>query len=78
MKADGLDEVLVTGRGQQSTVRHAEVKERGLLQVGFPARGECAAGTGPPGHALRGREKVEGKRLRLRVLGRRVSGEGTP
>lgn len=52
MKADGLDEVLMTHGGQQSTVHHAEVKEQGLIQVGFPACGERAAGIVLPGSAL--------------------------
>lgn len=79
MEADGLDEVLMTDGGQQSTVHHAEVKEQGLVQVGFPAGGECAAGIFFPGQALKvGREATgRGKRLGLSVLSRRVLGEGT-
>lgn len=52
MKADGLDEVLVADGGQQSTVHHAEVKEQGLIQVGFPACGGRAAGIVLPGGTL--------------------------
>lgn len=52
-------------RGQQSTVRHAEVKEQGLIKVGFPACVACAAGIVLPGHALRRgqRQQTVGKRL---------------
>jgi hypothetical protein len=57
MEADGLDEVLATGRGQQSTVHHAEVKEQGLLKVGFPTCGTCAAGIVLPRPALRWGQK---------------------
>lgn len=53
MEADGLDEVLLAAGSQQSTVRHAEVKEQGLIMVGFPARGVRAAGVVLPRHALR-------------------------
>lgn len=71
MKADGLDEVLVTHGGQQSTVHHAEVKEQGFIQVGFPACGECAAGIVLPGNALEmEKQQAGGKRRRLRALGR--------
>lgn len=52
MKADSLDEVLVANGGQQSTVHHAEVKEQGLIQVGFPACGGRAAGIVLPGDTL--------------------------
>lgn len=59
MEADGLGEVLATDRGQQSTVHHAEVKEQGLIKVGFPACGVCAAGIVLPRHALRWEQRQQ-------------------
>lgn len=77
MEADGLDEVLMTDRGQQSTVHHTEVKEQGLLTVGFPACGESAAGVVLPRLALQVEGEATGmrKRLQLSVMDRRVSGQ---
>lgn len=53
MEAEGLDEVLLTVRGQQSTAHHTEVQDPGPIKVGFPACGVCAAGIVLPGYALR-------------------------
>lgn len=67
MEAEGLDEVPMTFRRQQSTVRHTEVRGPGLNNVGFPACGAGAAGIVLPRHALRWGQKqqVVGKSLGL-------------
>lgn len=63
IKADSLDEVLLTAWHHQPTVNQAEVVKHGHIEVGFPACAGRAAGIVLPGDALKVEEEAKGRGL---------------